>query len=142
MSANIQQAPFPEYLQLAIDTLELPLLPYWTVELDDIDRGQGSKGLTLTITVRGQDAYHPDQPRGTAHLFIVPAASYNFASWVRWLFDRCMDVAAHEMMEGFVVGAYRPFAPLHGPGEDPYFLHDLATDEARRTSFRGDVKPS
>lgn len=34
----------------------------------------------------------------------------------------------------------RPFAPTHGPGDDPYTIKELATDEQRRTSFRGVVK--
>lgn len=33
----------------------------------------------------------------------------------------------------------RPFAPLHGPGCDPYVVHEYATDEQRRTRFTGDV---
>lgn len=35
----------------------------------------------------------------------------------------------------------RPFAPNHGPGFDPYRVVEYETDEARRTSFRGDLKP-
>jgi hypothetical protein len=31
----------------------------------------------------------------------------------------------------------RPFAALHGPGDDPYVVHDRATDEQVRTSFQG-----
>lgn len=33
-----------------------------------------------------------------------------------------------------------PAATYHGPGHDPYTVRDLATDDERRTSFRGVTK--
>lgn len=33
----------------------------------------------------------------------------------------------------------RPFAPLHGPGCDPYTVHQYATNEQRRTRFTGEL---
>jgi hypothetical protein len=82
------------------------------------------------------------------HYFAVPAATYNLASWQRWLFDRLGDVDTHERMEDFAVAdspgsehVTRPLAPNHGPGHDPYRVCELATDEDRRTSFRGDLNP-
>jgi hypothetical protein len=33
----------------------------------------------------------------------------------------------------------RPFAPTHGPGDDPYVIHDYASDTQRRTAFTGKV---
>lgn len=80
------------------------------------------------------------------HYFAVPPATYNEASWQRWLFDRLGDVDTHERMEDFALAAdeaagprdwSRPYKPNHGPGEDPYRVCELATDLDRRTSFRG-----
>lgn len=34
-------------------------------------------------------------------------------------------------------GERRPFAALHGPGDNPYVVHELATVEQRATSYRG-----
>jgi hypothetical protein len=46
-------------------------------------------------------------------------------------------VDLHERMEDFVVGGERPYAPKHGPGRNPYVVHEVSTEEARGTSFRG-----
>jgi hypothetical protein len=87
------------------------------------------------------------------HYHPVPAATFNRAAWERWLFDRLMDTVRHEAAEWFRFepeapggGTYadevrRPFAPTHGPGDDPYVLHEYATDMQRRTSFRGEMNP-
>jgi hypothetical protein len=91
------------------------------------------------------------------HYHPVPAATFNRQSWERWLFDRLMDTVRHEASEWFqflLVGDFvqrdlshshehvrRPFAPTHGPGDDPYVLHEYATDDQRRTSFRGEQNP-
>jgi hypothetical protein len=103
------------------------------------------------------------------HRFSVPAATYNEQSWRRWLFDRYVDVLTHEGMEFFaeraactcpeqpeggypanfehedtcasldLAKAYRPFAPNHGPGHDPYVVREETTDLDRRTQYTGNV---
>lgn len=85
------------------------------------------------------DAYRPEVPRPVYFYFPVPAATFNRASWQRWLFDRLMDVERHEAMEHFQVGDERPFSPTHAPGWDPYIVHEYAPEVVRRTSFRGEV---
>jgi hypothetical protein len=35
----------------------------------------------------------------------------------------------------------RPYAPSHGPGNDPYLVRELGTDIDKRTSFRGELNP-
>ncbi len=111
--------------------------------------------MTLVVTRCGPDSYHPERIIAVKHYFAVPPATYNEASWTRWLFDRLGDVDTHERMEDFTFEAAdpgrvdhlavpdteleRPFAPNHGPGEDPYRITELTTDEARRTSFRGEL---
>ena len=96
------------------------------------------------------------------HYFPVPPATYNEASWRRWLFDRLGDVDTHERMEDFAFWPahedgtpfaatprlgiepklYRPYSPNHGPGQDPYRVCEYASDLDRRTSFRGEVNPA
>jgi len=134
-----QSAPYPTALADLVSRLTYKA--NWCFNLREIDRGQGSEGLTLTIQVVGPDTYHHEINRGVLHFFIVPAASYNEQSWRRWLFDRVIEVETHEACEWFVLDDdFRPFAPNHGPGHDPYTVRELSTDEERRTSFRGDVK--
>lgn len=69
-----------------------------------------------------------------------PPATYDQRSWRRWLFDRILDVEKHEAMEFFQVAGRRPYAPSHGPGNDPYMIREVGTDTDQRTSFRGDLK--
>lgn len=140
METNIQQAPYP--VELAELVVSCILDPGWRIWLEDIDRGQGSKGLTLIVLTETFDSYHPENGRTyrVHHYFPVPPAAYNRASWRRWLFDRYLDVLTHEACETFQVDGERPYAPNHGPGHDPYVVRELTTDEARRTSFRGVVK--
>lgn len=137
---NVQHAPYPTLLYALVESVQYK--QDWHFSLDDKDRdGPHAGGLTLAITVIGPDAYHPENPRGVAHYFIVPAATYNLQSWQRWLFERILDVERHEAMEFFQVSAsYRPYAPNHGPGNDPYQIREVTTELDRATSFRGEVK--
>jgi hypothetical protein len=116
--------------------------PGWQLWLSDEDRGQGCSGLTLTVLVVGPNSYPPHEEIRVRHLFPVPAAAYNRASWQRWLFERLLEVEKHECMEFFTDDGVKPYAPNHGHGEDPYIVHDLTTDEARRTDFRNIVRPA
>jgi hypothetical protein len=102
--SNRQEAPYPA------DLVEhCTYRPHWSVALRELDRGQGCTGLTVVITVMGPDSYPPHDPMSVAHLFPVPAAAYNRASWCRWLFDCLLLVERHEAMEFFeVAGEVRP----------------------------------
>jgi hypothetical protein len=80
------------------------------------------------------------------HYFAVPPATYDIRSWQRWLFDRLGDVDTHERMEDFALlyeenstEVTRPYAPSHGPGNDPYMVREVGSDLDGRTSFRGVV---
>lgn len=132
-----QSAPYPEALQRLLD--ELTYKPGWTFRLADIDRGQGSRGLTLIILIHTSDSYDPERTRSVAHYMIVPAASYDERSWRRWLLDQLLLVERHEACEFFQIDGDRPYAPSHGPGNDPYLIREVGTDEDRRTSYRGDL---
>lgn len=133
-----QQSPYPLELEEMVHRLRV--FPDWSFELRDIDRGQGCNGLTLAIYIDPTDAYHQNQRRGVVHYFPVPAAAFDRQSWQRWLREQCAAVQGHELNEFFDVDGDRPYSPNHGPGRDPYVTFEYATDEQRRTSFRGHVK--
>lgn len=139
-----QYAPYPrELLDVVTSTTFPPEVE--RVYLSDMERdsasthGASAGGLTLCMLVASPDAYHQRQRR-VMHLFPVPAATFNRDAWVRWLFDRVTDMRMHELMEYFTVEGQQPFAPLHGPGDNPYVVHVASTDVQRRTSYLGEVK--
>jgi hypothetical protein len=134
---NVQRGPYPLALQEMIENLELSTRPGWLVTLMDIDRGQGCRGLTVVVHVKAPDSYHPERSIHVNHMFPVPPAAYDARSWRRWLFEQIRLVDLHELMEGFVINGVRPYAPSHGPGNDPYMVREVGTDEDQRTSFLG-----
>lgn len=138
MEVNTQYGPYPTELEEILDKLKY--FPGWGFYLHKIDRGQTCVGLTLTISVKVPDSYNHEKTIGVRHLFPVPPAAFNSGSWRRWLFDRILDVHTHEAMEGFEIDGVKPYAPHHGPGEDPYIIWERGTDEAARTSNVGVVK--
>lgn len=135
-----QEAPDPTVLAELVEALAYR--PGWTFILADIDRGQGSVGLTLDIVTLGYDSYHPERgERYSVHHYMpVPPAAFDRRSWQRWLFEQILLVERHEAMEFFAVDGARPYAPHHGPGNDPYIVFEHGTDLDVRTSFRGEVK--
>lgn len=137
--AATQTFPFPDGLARLVDQLEYR--PGWTFDLRDLVRDPGSEGLTLTITTRGYDSYHPDRGENyrVNHYSPVPPATYKLEDWRRWLFDRLVDVETHEAAEFFVVDGDRPYAPNHGPGRNPYTVVEYRDDLDRRTRFTGEV---
>lgn len=133
-----QTAPYPEALAWLVGTLSYK--PGWTFRLSDIDRGQGSEGLTLAITTLTVNSYHPEQTDYRVnHYFIVPAAAYDHRSWRRWLLDRLLEVESHECCEFFQLAGERPYAPSHGFGQDPYLIREVGTELDQRMSFRNEV---
>jgi hypothetical protein len=135
-----QEAPDPVLLRGLIGGLEYKA--GWSFSLEDINRGQGSKGLTLIIKISGPDSYHPERNISVKHFMIVPAAGYDGRSWQRWLFDQILLVERHEACEFFQIGYQRPYAPSHGPGNDPYLIRETGSELDAATSFRGDVDPA
>lgn len=104
----------------------------------------------------GEYTYNDPPDYRVNHFKIVPAATFNRAAWKRWILDQCLEVEQHEACE-FARWVYegefmqrdgtaatelvdRPFAPLHGPGDNPYVIHQYSTDAQRRTSFRGELE--
>lgn len=74
----------------------------------------------LNIITHNPNTYRPDEIRHTRHEFVVPVATYNRASWLRWVFDRIASIEFHETCESFQVDGVRIYAPHHGNGWDPY----------------------
>lgn len=133
-----QLAPYPEILAGLVE--RLTYRAGWRFTLADLDRGQGSAGLTLVITTLGVNSYHPDETDYRVnHYMPVPPAAYDERSWRRWLFEQLLLVELHECMEFFQIGDERPYAPSHGFGQDPYLVREIGTDEDRRMSFRNEL---
>jgi hypothetical protein len=137
---NSNIAPYPDELLDLVATCEYR--PGWHINLEHLDRGQGSEGLTLVVTSLGYDTYNPD--RGETyrvhHFFPVPPAAYDRRSWQRWLFEQFRLIESHEAAEFFQIGGERPYAPSHGPGNDPYMIREVGTVEDQRTTFRGELQ--
>jgi hypothetical protein len=133
-----QVAPYPALLEELISVLTYK--PDWRFELvNSYDRGQGSYGTTLVITVSTLDSYTL-KPIRVAHLMPLPPASYDVRSWNRWLLDQILLVERHEACEFFTIGGNKPYAPSHGPGNDPYLIREVGTEEDVHTSFKGEVR--
>ena len=136
-----QEAPWPDALASLVERLSYRDAEGWRTWLDDTDRGQGSKGLTLIVQRCGPDSYHPEKRLRVNHYFPVPPAAYDERSWRRWLFDRLGDVELHERCENFKIDGKPVFPPAHGPGNDPYLVLEYGTDLDRRTAYTGHVNP-
>ncbi len=132
-----QTAPYPQLLADLVRALVYK--PRWRFSLSSFDRGQGSEGLTLVVRITTPDAYDPKRLRGVLHYFPVPPAAYDARSWRRWLLEQVLLVERHEACEFFAVAGDRPYAPSHGPGNDPYLIREIGTEADVRTSFRGDL---
>lgn len=134
-----QTAPHPQILEDLV--AQTKYREGWAFSLEDIDRGQGSSGLTLKILTLCANSYHPEQKHYRVwHYMIVPAANYDLRSWRRWLFEQILLVERHEAAEFFQIGEERPYAPHHGPGNDPYIIFEHGSDEDVRTSYLGVTK--
>ncbi len=110
--------------------------PGWEFELVNEDGA-----LHLVITVPGRDSYRPENPLTVRHFFPVPTTTYNAKTWRRWIFEMCRRLENHELGEWFQIGGARPFAPLHGPGEDPYTVHEFRDELDAQIVQDGSVSP-
>jgi len=133
-----QTAPFPDALADLVERLSYK--PDWSFQLGDVDRGQESAGLTLTIRVVCPNSYNHNERRGVLHYMTVPPAAFQRRDWQRWLLDQILLVESHEACEFFTIDGVKPYAPNHGPGRNPYTIVELGTAEDVATSFRGEVK--
>lgn len=93
-----------------------------------------SNYAVLYIYTCNPNTYRPDEMRHTQHEFVVPVATYNRSTWIRWVFDRILSIEAHETCESFQVNGVRVYAPHHGNGEDPYAFWPGGTVEQKSKS--------
>lgn len=111
--------------------------PGWRFSI--IDEGGA---LRLVITVPGRNSYSPEDRLTVRHFFPVPTTTFNAKSWQRWMFEMCRRLENHELGEWFKIGEVRPFAPMHGPGEDPYTVHEVRDEADFLTRQDGSVRDS
>lgn len=103
--------------------------PGWTLELRELDREQGSQGLTLCISATVPDSLHPGQTVSFLHLMPVMPAAYDAETWTRWLLDQLLLVEQHEALEFFKVDGNAPFFPEHAPGRNPYTIAQVKSHD-------------
>jgi hypothetical protein len=102
----------------------------------ELRRDDAHNYAVLYIFTYTPDTYRRDEMRYTRHEFVVPVATYHKAAWTRWVFDRIVSIEMHETCESFQVRGddgdlYRPYAPHHGNGEDPYAFWPGGTVEQK-----------
>jgi len=111
--------------------------PGWSFRLVDED---GAKRLFINIV--GVNNYDHSQPFIVNHVHPVPVTTYNEKSWRRWILEQCIRTMNHELGESLRFGPdeVRPFAPMHGPGEDPYTVHEWRSEEDALTTQDGSLR--
>jgi hypothetical protein len=111
--------------------------PGWSFRLVDED---GAK--RLVIRIRDTHNYQPSLPYTVDHFHPVPITTYNEKTWRRWIFEQCIRTMNHELGESlrFGVDEVRPFAPMHGPGENPYDVHEWRSEIDALTIQDGTIR--
>jgi hypothetical protein len=97
---------------------------------------------TLIIQIAGKNNYKPEENFTVNHCHPVPFTTYNEKSWRRWIFEQCIRTMNHEIGESLRFGPeeLRPFAPMHGPGEDPYSVHEWRPESDALTIQDGSLR--
>lgn len=111
--------------------------PGWSFRLVNEDGA-----MRLYIKIAGVNNYDHSQPFTVNHVHPVPVTTYNEKSWRRWIFEQCRRTMNHELGESLRFGPdeIRPFAPMHGPGEDPYTVHEIRSEEDALTTQGGSLR--
>lgn len=95
-----------------------------------LERDDENNYAVLYIFTHNPNTYRPEEIRHTRHEFVVPVATYNEPTWVRWAFERIDSIERHETCESFQYKGVRIYAPHHSNGWDPYSLwYDGHPDE-------------
>lgn len=99
-------------------------------------------GKHLIIQIHDVNNYNHSEPFIVNHCHPVPEATYNEKTWKRWIFEQCMRTMTHELGESLRFGPeeLRPFAPMHGPGEDPYTIHEWRPELDALTTQDGSLR--
>jgi len=125
-----------DVLRKVVDEVEG--MPGWSFDIAT-DRETGTPVLRIHH-LDCMDAYQPDRKMPLTHSFPIPTTTYNEKSWRYFVFNCYRAVMNHELGEWVRWGDERPFAPLHGPGENPYVVTQYRTDEERRTRQDGSMR--
>lgn len=98
--------------------------------------------MRLVISLDTNNNYCSEDDYHIKHYHPVPIATYNERTWRRWIFEKCLATMNHELGEALRFGPdeVRPFVPMHGPGEDPYTIHEWRSEEDARTNQRGKLR--
>ena len=122
-----------DILERVVESAEC--LPGWRFFLSCKD-----EAMTLIIQIDGTNNYDRSQPFTVNHVHPVPCTTYNEASWRRWIMEQCLRTMTHELGESLTFNGVRPFAPMHGPGEDPYTLHEIRPERDALTTQDGSLR--
>ena len=109
--------------------------PGWSFRLMDEDGA-----MRLVIQIIGVNNYDHSARFTVNHYHPVPITTYNEKSWRRWIFEQCLRTMNHEIGESLRFGSVRPFAPMHGPGEDPYTVHEWRPETDALTTQDGSLR--
>lgn len=109
--------------------------PGWSFEL--VYEGDA---LRFVIRLEDVDNYDFAQSKVTKHFHPVPIATYNEKTWRRWIFEQCLRTMNHEIGEALSFDGVRPFVPMHGPGEDPYTVHEWRSETDALTTQNGSLR--
>lgn len=156
-----QVAPWPHELEKLVDTFHYK--PGWRFRLvqdldrdyepDDVDRerppiGRGTTLIITSLTYNSYREYESGDPPDyrVNHFKIVPPATFNWRAWRRWILDMCIEIEIHETCEfarwfNEDGDDDRPFAPHHGPGENPYSIIEIGTVEETKMKYTGELNP-
>ncbi len=109
--------------------------PGWSFRIVDEEGA-----LRLVIRIVGVDNYDLSRAWTVDHYHPVPITTYNEKTWRRWIFEQCLRTMNHELGESLRFGDVRPFVPMHGPGEDPYTVHEWRSETDALTTQRGTLR--
>jgi hypothetical protein len=109
--------------------------PGWKFSLQDED---GAKRLVIQLD--GVNNYDHGKMFVVNHFHPVPVCTFNEKSWRRWVFEKCLATMNHEIGEALNFNGVRPFVPMHGPGEDPYTVHEWRSEQDALTTQDGTLR--
>lgn len=128
----------PDTIELLADIVaKTKCKPGWSFQIESEDGAH-----TLIITIDGVNNYDHSKPFIAGHCHPIPIASYNEKTWKRWILEQCRRTENHELGENLRFGdeEERPFAPMHGPGEDPYTVHEIRPEKDALTTQNGSLR--
>jgi len=111
--------------------------PGWNFSLRP---GEDEGTVCLYITIRDVNNYNHLEPFTVSHVHPAPCTTFNERSWRRWIFEKCLATMNHEIGEALNFNGVRPFVPMHGPGEDPYTVHEWRSESDALTTQDGSLR--